>query len=278
MAQHAQKKFIKMTTGYLSQTTQHIINHKNDLNSISGLPDQADNIRKEAIVLLENSISSKKNIQKELQKSSVKILDGLQKALLSIDQNKEKALDYIDRSHDIAVLAQEKLDKELEQNADSKAAILNLSSDLTTVLRALQNQSEALKVEEQKAKNKADKFKKERYYFLALGPFGLAGLATATGLFVTWDAKAKDATRAASRVRNQINTLRLFQENINGLQQSFGAGIEVLSNVKNALSFLAGGIKNSIQNTHTTSEETVVLSLYLNAAIKEVQTLRIAIA
>lgn len=262
-----------MTDGFLSQTIEKIEDHKEDLEEITGLPEEAVEIRKKAVTLLGDNISSRTSTQNELQESSVGILEGLQKALLSIQENKTETLELIDATYKIALKSQEKLEIELAQNANLKEAILNLSHSLTDILRTFQNRSAELMVEEQKAKDRANKFKKRRFYFLSLGPFGLAGLSTATALFTTWSTKAKKATRAASKVRNQIKAISTFKENINTLQKSFGSGVEVLSGAKNALSFLSGDIRNVIQNTYASTEDTIVLSLFLNAAIAEVNML-----
>ncbi|KAA1244903.1 hypothetical protein [Aquimarina sp. RZ0] len=264
-----------MTKGYLSQTIQNIIDHKDHLISLVGLPDKATRIKHEAIELIEENISSIKEMQDDLLEDSSKILDGLQRALTYLKENKNEAIEFINSAHDTAILSKQKLESELQQNIVLKASILKFSQDLQNVLRELQNRNAKLVVDEQKAKDKANKFKKERLYFLALGPFGLVGLATATALFAKWNAKTNTAKKEAAKVRGQINSLKLFQDNVQILQESFSFGIEALSNVKNALDFLSGDIKNIINNTYTTCGDSIVVALYLNAAVKEANVLLI---
>ncbi len=264
-----------MTTGYLSQTIQNIIVSKNYLIDMIGLPNKASKIRNQAVELIKKNSVLIGEVQSDLLKDSAKILKELQNASILIKEQGAEASALINSAHNVAVLSKTKLESALEYNLVVKTSLLKFSQELQNVRRELQNHNAQLIVDEQKAKNKASKFKKERFYFLALGPFGLSGLATATALFVKWNAKATNAKKKIMEIRNQMNSLKQFQESINALQENFSLGIEALSNVKNALEFLSGDIKNIINNSNTTDKEPIVIQLYLNAAIKEATILLI---
>ena len=259
------------TKGYLSVVINNINEHQADLLTIKGLPNDAEKIKIASIESMEETVISLSTMQLHLQEDAHSIYDNLQKAMSLLKKDKVESNKLIEDTSEMVLKSEEKLQQELERNKETKAQFFNYSQQLNATLQVLEKESAKLTMEAQKARNKADKFKKERYYFLALGPFGAAGLATATALFTTWNDKANKAKKAASKSKALLKNLEVLEDNVLRLQDGFGQSIEALSGVQNALGFLSGSIHN-IQN-NTADENTIVLELFLNAAIKEASLL-----
>ncbi|CAL2087862.1 conserved hypothetical protein [Tenacibaculum sp. 190524A05c] len=264
------------TKGYLSNIIKNTNEHQVDLLKINGLPNDAEKIKIDAIRAIEESVTSLTSMQIELQKNAHLIYDNLQKAASLLKEDKETSNKLIENTYEIVLESEGELQQELERNKETKALFFNYSQQLHNSLLALEKENAKLTLEAQKARNKANKFKKERYYFLALGPFGAAGLATATALFATWSDKANKANKAASRSKARLKNLEVFEDNILRLQDGFSLNIEALSGVQNALGFLKGNIEN-IEN-NTAGENNTALELFLHAAVKEASILVLDVA
>lgn len=268
-----------MNTGYFTLAIQHISNHKNDLITINGLSSETAAIHKEAIKLLTANIVYMNSLQENLQANTKSMLTKLQAAIKFMNQNnREACIKEVYKTNEIALLLDEELNDAIAYTLEIKSGVIKFSQQTDKVLSQLEKQHQQLLVEEQKAKDKVDKYKKERYYFLALGPFGLAGLATATGLFTSWTTKANNASKKGKNKRNEINQVKKFKSDILELQESYGFSMEVLTNVKNVLVFLTGDINNVINNIENSNEEATILALYLNASIKQLEIMQLEIA
>jgi hypothetical protein len=263
------------TKGYLSVVINNINEHQVDLLKIEGLPNDAEKIKIDAIETIKETVRSLSTMQLDLQSNAHDIHQNLQKVISILREDKMVSHKLIEYIYEIVLKSEDKLLKELERNKKNKAQFFNYSQKLHNSLEALEKENARLTMEAQKARNKANKFKKERYYFLALGPFGAAGLATATALFATWSDKANKANKAASKSKARLKNLEVFEDNVLTLQDGFSQSIEVLSGVQNALGFLKGSIHN-IQNN--INDDTIALELYLNASLKEASILLLDVA
>lgn len=268
-----------MDSGYFTLAIQNISNHKTDLNSLNGLSGNAAGIHKESVKLLTANITYMISLQDDLQANTNTMHTHLQDALSFLNENnREAVLVSIHKTHEIAVRFDKRLDDATAYTLSLKKDVIQFSQEANKVLKQLEKQEQQLAVEAQKAKDKADKYKKERYYFLALGPFGLAGLATATGLFTSWTNKSKNASKKVKNKRNEIKQVKDLQEAILELQDSYGFSLEVLSNVKNVLVFLTSDINNVMNNINNSTEENTVLALYLNASVKQLEVMQVEIS
>lgn len=267
-----------MSTGYFSHTLQNLSDYKNDLESIKGLSAKASEIKKDAVALIAANSTYMNHLQNELQASCKLMLSDLQKALTVVNDNNIKGINLIKDTNKRAMEFNKKTEDAIVYNGNLKTKALGFSNELHLVLAELENKVHKLSAEEQKAKDKADKYKKEKYYFLALGPFGVAGLATATSLFATWNSKAKKASDKVNKVRREIAQVRKFQSQLNELQESFAISIELISNSKNALVLLTGDINTILSNSTVSGLTNEVLIVYLKASITQLEIIQTDIA
>ncbi|EZH73387.1 hypothetical protein ATO12_15720 [Aquimarina atlantica] len=262
-----------MVKGYLSQLVNVINECQIQLSKGETLPVESEKIKQQALLIIDESVSSIQNVQKLLQKQAISIHNDLLQALSMVYTDKEKCLLLLSRVDKMALEANHGLNEELKKNYIIQEQFFSYSQELYKHFRALEIEDAKIRVEAQKAKDKAKKYEKERYYFLALGPFGLAGLATATGLFTSWSTKASNASKKASKSKAQLEGLQASRDQIKMTQDSFGLCIGALSGVKNTLAFLSSGLHNIMQNNENKNETLTLLTLYLNASISEVTIL-----
>lgn len=267
-----------MEKGYISHTIENLNIQQKELSTSKELPKDAEQIKKEAIAVIKKNVKTLQQAQGALKKNTTVIQTYLKEALTLIQSNKAEGLQCIAETHQHALASEQIVADTLEANKTAQSLFFGYHQQLNKSLQTLEKECARLTVEAQKAKDQADKFKKERYYFLGLGPFGLAGLATATALFATWTDKANKAKKAASRSKAKVRELKEFQDNIRLLQDSFSESIEALSGVKNGFVFVLGSINNMLSSTDGTHQETVVISLHLNAAITEIAVLILDLA
>ncbi len=267
-----------MEKGYVSVVIANLKAHQEDLKIVTGLTKDVEHIKKEALATLKQSTEALQALQQDLQKGAQTTQNHLQEALQLLKTHKAESEAHIEAAHQQALQSDKCLDQELKENKKAQTLFFNYQKQLHEEVLVLEKENAKLKVEAQKAKDQAEKYKKEKYYFLALGPFGLAGLATATALFATWSDKANKAKKAAARSNATLKQHYIFQENIKELQDGFGGSIDALSGVKNTFGFLIGSFNNLIENTNGTQQDTTVMSLFLNAAIHEANVLLLDLA
>jgi outer membrane murein-binding lipoprotein Lpp len=143
--------------------------------------------------------------------------------------------------------------------------LATIESGLTAQITTLQGKLGDAKSEESAAK-------KKYYYLLALGPFGLAGLATALGLYLKWKSDVNDYESQISSLNAQITSLNTLQSNCQQMGSDFQGVITKTSRIQNSVDFLASEL-STISSDLDAGSSLTVIGLYVNAAITEVQTL-----
>ena len=153
-----------MDSGYFTLAIQNISNHKTDLKSLDGLSGEAAGIHKEAIKLLTANITYMNSLQDDLQANTNTMLTKLQDASAFLNaNNREAVVENIHKTNEIAIRFDNRLDDATANTLGLKKDIVKFSQDTNKLLKQLEKQEQQLAVEAQKAKDRADKYKKERY-------------------------------------------------------------------------------------------------------------------
>lgn len=152
------------------------------------------------------------------------------------------------------------------------AQLMGYFNQLASVEAGLQSQATALQGQLGDAQSELDAAQKRYYYLLALGPFGLAGLAVALGLYLKWKSDVGDLQGQIGGLHGQIAAL-------NGMQaacQQLGADCQTLagsvSGVRNAVNFLVSDLLE-VSSDLDAGDATVVIALMATAAGTELATL-----
>lgn len=116
------------------------------------------------------------------------------------------------------------------------------------------------------------KYNDEKYYFLALGVLGLPGLATAIGLLVTWEEKAKKYEARLNESRHILFAVEQCKNTLTAMQGECANILNQVSEICNAQNLLLGDIQRIREDIdHVDSS---ILSLYLRAALGMLDALK----
>lgn len=146
---------------------------------------------------------------------------------------------------------------------DLKKQFLKYNTDLTEV---------KLKLED--AEKQAKKYNDQKYYFLALGILGLAGLATAIGLLVTWQKKADSYKTEQMKLSRIVKQIDICQSTISTLQKDCSDTINQLSHVSNTINIIISNIKNVKENL----EHTEIVKLFIRNNISVLNNIHTMVA
>lgn len=152
------------------------------------------------------------------------------------------------------------------------AQLMGYFKQLAGAEAQLQGQVTALQGQLGEAQSELDAAQKRYYYLLALGPFGLVGLAVALGLYLKWKSDVGDLQGQVAGLNGQIGGL-------NGMKaacQQLGTDCQNLAGsiagVRNAVNFLASDLLE-VSHDLDAGDAMVVIALMATAASTELATL-----
>jgi len=262
--------------GRLSQTLENLNMSEQHLLAIPNLPSEVDDIKKETSALVKNTIAEVKQVQALVPKFAEEAQTLLDRALKAVEQSESAsgaAVVLSDLDNQAKSLQDEvaKLSSKLRANHESFTAFsarnAQISADLNRQKTELAGKLEA-------AKNQKAAAQKKYYYLLALGPFGLAGLATALGLYLDWSSKVNDIEAEQNRLHAKIVRIESMEAAMNQLKSD----VEVLStsllSVKNSVDMVCADIQTIKDDIHNSDVPSSVLTVHINAAKTQVDVLK----
>ena len=248
------------TSNLLSQLISNLGNLIKQLVAIIHLPPACVTIQKSAENLIQSDIEKLKSIQSQTLGFAKPAVDELNTALTKLKSgDKAGALTIVKKVDSDAKTLDNGISNSVNQIMATKSQILNLSSQLSTNENELKNKMVGLKSQADDAKKQADYYTKRKYYFLALGPFGLIGLGIAIGMIASWTKKANNFNAQVCQLEVQINTIKQLVGNIDTLISTFTKGITQISNIKNAVGFLQSDLQNIIDDLNHANGQNAVL-------------------
>ncbi|MEH0019220.1 MAG: hypothetical protein V6Z89_06180 [Desulfobacter sp.] len=261
-------------SGLLTQALENLTAEQNHIKGLTGLPPDAAQIQTDAVNLVNRIVPQVKTLQSNVSAFTAKALPQLNEANQALEN--KTPLDQIKSM----VLPVKSMAQELQSSvADSTGTFTSAMQEvngypnrLAGVVNELNQQKTELQGKLNNARSEESATKKKYYYLIALGPFGLIGLAAALALWQTWKSKVSDLESEQSRLSAQISTLNSFVAAINQIQSDFTDLVNKINNVKNSLDILAGDISNTITDLEDSSHSSVA-QVYISAAIAEVNTL-----
>lgn len=247
------------------------------LAALSGLPAAAAGIQQNAIGLLNTDIGILREIQAAVLDYTAPTIPALNTVLAALQQNQDpttvaSAKATVGNASQAAATLAALISGKVSGVMNTKTQIINLYNQLAVVAQGLDSQIVALRSQAQDAQNEADYYTKRKYYFLALGPFGLIGLGIAIGMIVSWSNKADDYNSQVNAANVQANALQLLVTNVKGIIAAFSNTVNQISNIKNGVDFLSSDISTIISDLDNASTQNAIL--FLTAAVHEVETLK----
>ena len=147
-------------------------------------------------------------------------------------------------------------------------------NQLDAVQKDLTNQMTQLQGQLGDAQSRESAAEKKYWYLLALGPFGLVGLAAALALYLSIKNEVDGYQKEINGLNSQIAALNSMKVSTGQLSASFQTVITSVSGVKNSVSFLSNDILE-IQTDLSLGDSRTVIEIAVTAALNEVNTLGI---
>lgn len=260
--------------GYLSQAIANLQATEKQISNLSGLPSAAQKIQAESVTVISSTLSTVQATQHTILsfvKKSVPELNEID-AMLANNQPLPSILAAIENVKNETITLQSDVDETTNQIKTASVQILSYFNRLATIESDLTTQMFKLQSQRDYAKDKEEATKKKYYYLLALGPFGLIGLATALGLYLKWKSDVNDYESQINALNNQISALKTMQAASQLLGSDFRGVMEKISGVKNAVDFLSSDIL-IIESNLNENSIFLIIEIKIKAAITEVQTL-----
>lgn len=152
---------------------------------------------------------------------------------------------------------------------NARNVISQAESDTAGVEQQLQGQIASINGQIGAAQSEEDAAKKRYYWLLALGPFGLAGLAAALALYLKWKSDISDLQDKINGLNAQIGPIQAMIAACKTLASAAGQLVSAIDGLQNAIDAVGDDCAEIVANLSNASE----LELFINATIGVMQTL-----
>lgn len=261
-------------SGYLSQTVANLVAAEKQISALSGLPTAAQKIQAESAATISPAISQIQAMQKTVTGFVQQSTSELNKIETMVSGNQPlptiKAA-MVNVQNEASVL-QSNVNGATTQIKTTSSKVLGYFGQLTTIESDLTAQMTTLQGQLGNAQSEEDAAKKRYYYLLALGPFGLAGLAVALGLYLKWKSDVNDYESEVSSLNKQINLFKTMKSACQLLGTDFQMVVTKITGVKNSVDFLVSDIL-TIESDLDSGSALPIIEIKIKAAITEVTTL-----
>lgn len=260
--------------GMLSQVILHVAQLDKHLSvQISGLPSELGEVGRLA-EFFAGDYDKIRFMQRKLWES-ISMLEPLllkARSLISLD-DKENARPYILQVLEIGN-GQLRIVMEARDAIDaSRVAFSPIFAALHDRLDKYSCEMTELDSKMSEARQMRKKYNDEKFYFLALGVLGLPGLATAIGLLVTWEEKAKKYEARLNELSHILFGIKQCKNILTTMQSECLNIMNQLSEICNAQNLLLGDIQKIKEDIDHV--DSAILSLYLCTASGMLDTLKI---
>ncbi len=264
-----------VSTGLLSQSISNLQSMSQQIAAISGLPSNAASIQSSAQKVVQQDISAIQQTQKEIQQFTPTALTDLEKAsnILDSGANLDQVKTIIQSVNTSAATLKKQVDTLNTTIITNKNTAIQLSKDLAPIENVLHDEISNLNVQLQSAQQEASAIRSKEKYFLALGIFGLAGLAAAGIALAVEEKKVNDLESKASNLRAQISRIQMLVTGVNDINTNLSELATVFSDVQNAVDFVSSDISEIINDLDDTSGGIEKAKIFITTTIGQVKTL-----
>lgn len=261
--------------GILSQTMANLSSTEQHINAIGGLPPDAASIQSQSVSLIGEIIPELQALQKQV----LSYVEHAQSQLNQIESQLannmplELVLQQIKALQVDSSSIKSSVDSQVTKIVASANQVFEFANPLAAVQSQLRAQTTALQSQMSNARNEEDAIHNRYLYLLALGPFGLIGLAAALGLYLQWKSEADNLEAQWNASNFQIHELAMMMVVTNQLIADFRDLSSRISAVKNTIDFLESDITTIITDTGQAGGRTVI-EVYTKAALHQVLALK----
>lgn len=261
-------------SGQFTQALANLSSEEAHITGLSGLPSAARSIQAGSKQIIQSTLTTLTDAQTKAKSFAASALSDLDDAVSML--NGDSPLDAIaDKLNGMAANAKalvNTFDRASQVTTHSANEIAGFQNQLAAIESGLNSQKAQLVAEQNEARDKAEAAKKKRWYWLALGPFGIAGAAAALALFIKESNEASDLESKANALNAEIGR----QVSLVNASKQLGTDFVTLSSkvllVKNAADIVQSDISEILSDVNEKGAR-LALTLHIKAAITEVNTL-----
>jgi hypothetical protein len=263
--------------GLLTQAVANLVAVESQISSLNGLPPAAQQIQTSSSAVIAPLVVQVQRLQQAVAgftQTALPQLNAIQHTITSGTGTPPTVKAAVGTVLGEANTLQATMTTASTQiNAASKQ-VLGYFDQLATVEADLTTQMTSLQGQLGNAQSEEDAAQKRYYYLIALGPFGLIGLAVALGLYLHWKSEVNGYQSQITSLNASINSLNAMKGACQQLGGDFQCVVSKISDVENAVDFLAGELL-SINSDLQSGSSLLVIGIMVTAAITEVSTLSI---
>ncbi|MCP4425496.1 MAG: hypothetical protein GY803_13465 [Chloroflexi bacterium] len=263
--------------GLLSQALANTVSAEQQIKALSGLPADAQQVQTDSANLINTIVPEIQQLQTTVSAFAQQAQAKLKEAEDQVSGNTPLAIvkaTMVAVQNDASNL-KSTVDSVTSNITASANQVFGYSNQLTTIESQLNSQKATLQGQLNTARDEETAAKKKYYYLLALGPFGLIGLAVALGLYTKWTNDVNDLESKQSALSAQISQLSMLVAATKQLGADFNDLSTKISSVKNTVNFLAGDIGSIISDVDESDTSRTIIEVHIKAAAQEVTTLSV---
>ncbi len=263
-------------SGVLSQILVAIQNLVANVNQVSNLTPEGAAIRQSVVDVINNGLLTK---VRTMQSSGIQLTDNgiaiLEGVIVLIDTqpqlSDEALLIEIEQVYTSALKVQEEA-KSLDIGA-AQARLGELSGQSSAIASDLNARVAALEANIRDAERRRADEEKNRLKWLALGPFGLVGLAIAIGMIVSIGNEIDNLRNQANSDRAKLGETQML---LHATQQLVGQAQELVGQVgylRNDIDIIVSELDNTMKNLAKGTDRNSI-KLFISATIESLRRLK----
>jgi hypothetical protein len=262
------------TPGLLSQSIRNLQQMLQQIQAIHNLPASAIAVENAAQNELTTDISKIQATQKSINGYCASARTAINQALADLSAGKDLSvvLNDIKASVNGVHTMQQGINGMNTTVKTSKNQLIGLEQQLTAINTHLTNQIISLQVHLTSEEQSIAAKRKNYLYLLALGPFGLIGLAAAGIAIAVQEGQIASLRGEMAKQQATVAQTRMLQVGMSHLGTTMSSIVNGLSTLKNAIDFLAGDL-DTIATDLTTGKNSGQLQIYLHTALSQITSL-----
>ncbi|EGQ9205189.1 hypothetical protein NMR54_003463 [Vibrio cholerae] len=262
-------------TGRLSQSLTNIENVAQHIVSIPNLPSDAQSIAQNLKQSSDSLINDVKRIQSDTAPYVEKVKPLLNE-MLALADKKAPVNDIMPLQEQVMELTEAHQTQYGALLTDIQNHARNIDSavsNIANITSELRKEEASINAQLDAKRSELESAKKKYYYLLALGPFGLVGLATALALFNKLKGEENTLAGKAQHLSNKLHMVKTMEFSLNTLSQEVGNLLNALSSLSNGVSLIRGDLDNIMQDVFQSPINYTVLAIHIHAALAQVEEL-----
>lgn len=262
--------------GLLSQAVANLIAAEQQITGLGGLPPGAQTIQTNSSVLIGSIVSQIRQIQ-GLVGGFVSNATSSLNAIETMIANNAPPPQIKAAIMTVQIAAATLKSQVATVSGPIVSALAQVDAfavQLNSVESGLAGQISGLQGQLGDAQGEEEAAQKRYYWLIALGPFGLVGLAVALGLYLHWKSQVNDLESQISSLNSQIGSLNAMVNACRQMGGDFQDVVTKISGVRNTVNFLFDDVLAIITDLNL-GDNMAIVEIAVKAAITEATALGI---